>query len=916
MDKDKACKMTVNDILYELNVDKNTGLDEQKINLLRDKHGFNELTPPKEKSIFKVLFEAVTEPMMIILLIAAALSFLINQIEDGIGIICAIIIGISIGIIVEGNSKKAADELKKVCENINVKVLREGKVVSITSRELVVGDIVMVEQGDKIPADGRLLEGFSLKIDESMLTGESEPVSKNSAFIAKMDKTLTADMINMLFSGTLVTEGYGKFVVTSTGDLSEVGKISQNLAEDGMDTPLQQKLGHMGEDISKVSAIVALSIFVFMIMQRMPNLHIRTNSFKAFLISISPIKDAFVICVALIVAAVPEGLPTMVNMTLALTMKKMAKTNALVRKKDACETIGSVSIICSDKTGTLTQNKMKVVDTFIGNNIANRRNLDLDFIYNCALNSTAELGVDKNGTVFIGNTTECALLQYLRENNVRYEDLRQKIHVSERVEFSSKRKCMYTLIKENSSNKLYIKGAPEMLLARCKYIKINGKVTKLNNSIREDVAEKIKMYQRQAKRVLAFAYKEIEKDNMRKKEIEEQQEFIFIGFVGIMDPLRPDVKNAIKTAKKAGVETKILTGDNIDTARAIAEQLNLLNYGKRAILSQEIDSMDDETLKSEIDKIAVIARSTPETKMRIVEILKIKNEVVAVTGDGINDAPALIKSDVGIAMGITGSEVAQEASDVILRDDSFSTIIKAIRWGRSIYENFQRFIQFQLTVNIVAFLAAILSIVFKFKLPFTTIQLLWVNIIMDGPPALSLGLEPVRKIVLKRKPINRKDSIITAGMLRSMISSAILITIGILVVSKFPQILVGRELNTTIYGNCADDKIAGTVLFCTFSFFALWNAFNCREFGNDSIFPHFFENDFAIKVIVSTAILQIVIVQFASKFFNAVPLDVQTWLRIIIYTSSIVIIKEIQKLISRLVMDGNKISEESIFFRK
>lgn len=922
-------QISVKETLMKLKVTKECGLRDADVKELRIRYGENEIDTPETESLLDKVVNSIKEPMMMILLIAAIISFFIGQTGDGIGILSAIFIGVAIGIIVEGRSKRAADELKKACGNIQVKVLRDKNIKIVNSKELVPGDIVVLQSGDKVPADGRLLESVYMKLDESMLTGESKSVLKDEKLILEVNNTIPADKKNMLFSGTLVTEGSGVMAVASTGNNTEMGQVSKNLKEDDIDTPLQQKLGNLGAAISKISSIMALILFIYMVYKKWPQINVDTSSVRSFLKSIEPIKDSFVVCIALIVAAVPEGLPTMINMTLALTMRRMAKINALVRKKDACETIGSVSVICSDKTGTLTQNEMTVVDAFIGDQyvcLAKSQDsakaekwseglsvLSSYFIENCALNSTANLEIKDAGISFIGNTTECSLLKYLSSRGTDYKNTRTASNVVRQFEFTSKKKRMSTLVRKSNGYVFYTKGAPEIILEACKYININEKVLELNMWMKKQIKQEIKRLQKEAKRVIAFSYKDINNGiNITSKMDEQIDEMVFTGFVGIEDPLRGDVKEAIAKAKRAGVETKILTGDNIDTATAIANQLRILSANKKAVTSREIDAMDEATLIKEIDDIGVVARSTPETKMRIVKALKAKNHVVAVTGDGINDAPALVKSDVGISMGITGTDVAQEASDIILKDDSFATIIKGLKWGRGIYENFQRFIQFQITVNIVAFLTAILSIVLNFKFPFTTIQLLWINIIMDGPPALSLGLEPVRDKVLKRKPINRTKSIITQGMLQSMLFNAFIMVTGILIVSNNPALIAGRELKLTAAGNSFDDKLCGAILFSTFAFFALWNAFNCREFGKDSIIPNFFKNKFALKIISATVIIQILIVQFASEFFNTVPLEFLMWARIVIYTFSVVVINEVIKFAKRLFVSYNNKSDSVV----
>lgn len=901
-------------VIKNLQSNETEGLCDSEVKKRIDKYGYNEFTKQEEGTLWDEIKEAIAEPMMIILLVAAGISGLIGELGDAVGIVCAVAIGITIGIVTEGKSKKAAEALSKMSENISVKVLRNGEVSQVNKSELVPGDIVFIETGDMVPADGRLIESMDLKVREDMLTGESDDVKKDDNVIVKMEEVIAkgkkviqepipAKQINMVFGGTLVAYGRGKFVVTASGDSSEMGKIAKNLEESDLETPLQIKLGDLGGKISRISSVIALILFIIMVIQKITGneVQIDTSGFLPFMESINPIKTAFVVCVALIVAAVPEGLPTMINMTLAITMQKMAKINALVTKKEACETVGSVSVICSDKTGTLTQNKMTVEKLYLNGRFVNsdESNYDNYFIENCLVNSTADIEHEDGKIKYLGSATECALLLYNKEHDyIKFRKSRKIIH---QIPFSSKRKRMSTIIDGERECTLLTKGAPEVILDLCHYEYSSNKIVKLTDNRRKEILEAIESLQKRSMRVLGFGYRSINAEvAMASQAGIIENELIFTGFVGIKDPLRPDVKKAVLTARKAGVHTKMLTGDNINTAVAIGEELGLLSNGMKAVEASYIDTLSDNELKKEIKNISIVARSKPDTKMRIVEALQKNNEVVAVTGDGINDAPALTKADVGIAMGIAGTEVSKSAADIILTDDSFSTIVKGIQWGRGIYENFQRFIQFQITVNIIAFLTAILSVVFKFDMPFTTIQLLWVNIIMDGPPALSLGLEPVRNAVLKRKPVNRNASIITKNMMISMVLNAAYIT-GIIMLQMKLNILGADRVK-----NAGDASEMTTVLFGIFAFSALFNAFNCREFGLNSILPYFPKNTIAIKIIAVTGAAQILITQMFSKFFNAVPLSLTMWIKVIAFSAVVIVVNEVVKCALRLLIKENE----------
>lgn len=908
----------IDSVLQELEVNLDSGLTNKDIEQRSEKYGKNQFSTKEEGSIFDDIKDALLEPMMIILLVAALVSALIGEYHDAVGIVFAVAVGIGIGIITEGKSKKAAEALAKMTEDITVKVLRGGKVTQVSKSDLLPGDIVYLETGDMIPADGRFVETIDLKVREDMLTGESDDVKKNAKSIVNMEEIIVkgkkviqdpipAKQINMGFTGTLIAYGKGTMIVTGIGDNTEMGKIAETLQMEEEETPLQIKLGKLGGKIAKVSSVIASLLFIFMTVRLIASdvLAIDTTGFLPFLNSIDPIKTAFVVCIALIVAAVPEGLPTMINMTLAITMQKMAKINALVTKKEACETIGSISVICSDKTGTLTQNRMTVETTYLNGEFINESKdiNDEYFIKNCLINSTADISFDDEKCNYLGNSTECSLLLYLKDHD--YKKVRKESEIIHQIPFSSKNKFMGTIMDIDNSSFLLVKGAPEIMLENAVTEVIDGELVTLTESRKEEILREIQKLQAKSMRILAFAFRKIQEAELEvaasnemsvlnsDESIGSVMGLIFNGFVAIKDPLRPDVNEAIKTASNAGVKTKMLTGDNINTAIAIGEELGMLSEGKKAVEASYIDTLTDEELKNEIENIAIVARSKPETKLRVVQALQSNGEVVGVTGDGINDAPALTKADVGIAMGISGSEVSKNAADIILTDDNFTTIIQGIKWGRGVYTNFQRFIQFQLTVNIIAFLSAIISQVFGYDMPFTTIQLLWVNIIMDGPPALALGLEPVRRNVLNRKPIDKAASIITKKMLTSILLNAIYVTSIIFIQMKFNILGVSSE----VIGSSSEAK---TTLFALFAFSALFNAFNCREFGIDSIIPNFFKNKIALQIIVATGIAQIIFTEVFTGFFNSVALSPIAWIKILALSAMVIVVNEAVKLVLRV----------------
>ena len=906
---------SIESVLKNLDVNLEDGLKDSEIKERNEKYGKNEFTHKEEGSIFNDIKNALLEPMMLILLVAALVSGIIGEYYDAIGIVCAVAIGITIGIITEGKSKKAAEALAKMTEDIVVKVLRNGKITQVSKSELVPGDIVYLETGDMIPADGRFIETIDLKVREDMLTGESDDVKKDAKAIIRMEEIevsgakkiqdpIPAKQINMGFGGTLIAYGKAIMVVTGIGDNTEMGKIAQTLQIEEEETPLQRKLGDLGKTITKISSVIAALLFIFMVVKMILSnaLNVDTSGIIPFLDSIDPVKTAFVVCIALIVAAVPEGLPTMINMTLAITMQKMAKINALVTKKEACETIGSVSVICSDKTGTLTQNRMTVENLYLnGEFFTDEKDIDDYFVKNCLVNSTAHISFEDDKLNYLGNSTECALLAYLEDYDYKKE--RKESEIIHQIPFNSKNKFMATIMKIKENNVVLVKGAPEILLSNATNEVIDGKFVKLTEDRKNEIIKEIQKLQAKSMRILGFGFRIIEDGeaevavtseiSILKPELSNgSNELVFSGFVAIRDPLRPDVAEAIATAKKAGIETKMLTGDNINTAIAIGEELGMLKGGKKAVEATYIDTLSDEELKDEIKNIAIVARSKPETKMRIVGALQDNGEVVGVTGDGINDAPALTKADVGIAMGISGSEVSKNAADIILTDDNFTTIIHGIKWGRGVYQNFQRFIQFQITVNIIAFLIAIISQVLNFDMPFTTIQLLWINIIMDGPPALVLGLEPIRNNVFNRKPVDRNSSIITKTMITSIVLNAIYVTSILFIQMKFN--ILGAS--TEKIGFASEME---TVLFGLFAFSALFNAFNCREFGIDSIFPNFSKNTIAIKVIFITGVAQIIFTQVFTSFFSSVALSALMWIKVLGLAFMIIVVNEVVKFILR-----------------
>jgi len=847
-------------------------------------YGVNRFSRAKKKGVLRRVWEASVEPMMLMLIAAGVIALIVNGIRaatggemdflEVVGIFAAIALSVAITVAMEGKSAKAFEALNKLSDDITVKVIRDGSPVLLPQHEIVAGDIVCVETGDRVPADGRLIESVSLESDESSLTGESAAVEKHADMVLEHDNTPVAERNNMLFSGCFITSGSGKYVVTAVGDRTEFGHIAGELSKtEKSTTPLQEKLGRLGKTVTLLGACAAALVFIIQLVIFISN----------GTASLDTVSEAFITSIILIVAAVPEGLPTIVAVSLSINIIKMSKQNALVKKMIACETVGCVNVICSDKTGTLTENKMTVVEVYDNGRFVALNKLKNEFLLtNFCLNSTADIAEEDGRTVFLGNPTECALLAAAKKAGAHYKDLRRTAEVQHVFSFSSETKNMTTVLKNGAGFSILTKGSPEKIIGLCG----------MDGAEREQAEREITRLQQKACRVIAFAHK----DTREPPDLEDrgsiESGMVFDGFVAITDPLRPDVYDSVKECRRAGIDIKMLTGDNIVTAVAIADELNILGEGGIAAEARDLEPLSDAELSERLLKIRVIARSTPLIKMRVVKLLKAAGNVVAVTGDGINDAPAIKNADVGIAMGISGTEVSKEASDIVLLDDSFSTIAKSVKWGRCIYENFQRFMQFQLTVNLASVTVVLLSVVLaifsdSFSAPFTALQLLWINLIMDGPPALTLGLEPIRGDLMDRQPTKRDAGIISKGMLFRIIVNGAFMT---------AVFLSQRAFN--FMGAAAEQM--PTVLFALFAFFQLFNAFNSRELDNTSIFKNLFKNKLMLAVLAATFVIQILITQFGGAFFGTVGLPLALWLKILGVSASVVLLSELVKVVKRI----------------
>ena len=875
-----AFMMSWEELLAKTGTDSEKGLKPEQVEKSRSTYGSNSFVRQSHESLAKRIWDASTEPMLVMLIFAAIITLAVNitryftggeyNFLECVGIFAAIALSVVITIITEGKSAKAFEALNKINEDTLIKVIRNGEPQLITQKEIVVGDIIMIETGDKIVADGRLLTSNDLSVDESALTGESLPVKKDAEFVCQKE-TPVAERANMLYSGCFVSGGNGQMLVTGVGNDTEFGQIAQELSSiEKTTTPLQEKLDKLGKQITVLGASAAAIVFAIEVIQFVMNGQLNLDT----------VSDAFITSIVLIVAAVPEGLPTIVAVSLALNIIKMSGENALVKKMIACETIGCVNIICSDKTGTLTENKMTVQKIYTGGELIEPEQLkDELLLKNYCINSNANISMEDGNWSFIGNPTECSLLAAASKAGVDYQKLRHEAEVVRVFPFSSQNKDMSTIVRENGKEILYVKGNPEKILSLCAGI---------SEAEKEENFRLMEEFQSKAGRLLAFAHKELDGHYNDEAQEEVEQNLIYDGFVVISDPLSPDVYESIRNCRSAGIEVKMLTGDNIRTARAIANELHMLDDDHIAVEASDIEKMTDEELKEALKKIQVIARSTPLVKMRVVKILKEQGNVVAVTGDGINDAPAIKHADVGIAMGIAGTDVTKEASDMVLLDDSFSTIIKAVQWGRGIYENFKRFIQFQLTVNVSSVVVVICSILAGFSAPFTALELLWINIIMDGPPALTLGLEPIRADLLNHKPTKRNENIISRKMLIRIFVNGIFISV-IFMLQHFRNFL----------GAAPEEE--ATVLFTLFVLFQLFNAFNCRELDDTPMFKNLLKNKLMLGVFLLVLILQGIITQFGAAVFETVPLSAAMWGKMLLTAFTVIILNEGIKAVKRLV---------------
>lgn len=879
-------------IYSEMDIDKNKriGLTDEQVKQSREQHGKNVLTPPQRTSLWKLYLDKYRDPIIQILLVAAFVSLILAFIEknfmETIGIFVAVFLATTVGFYFERDAAKKFNLLTALSEEQPVKVRRNGKVMEIPRHDVVVGDVVLVEVGDEVPADGELIVCNDLQINESTLTGE--PVTEKS-LEGGGDGAYPR---NVILRSTMVMNGRGEFVVTAVGDATEIGKVAKKSTEQtSVETPLHMQLDKLAKMISKVGSVVSVAaFFIFLIHDILTN---PAWGGKDYFYMAEIVLKYFMMAVTLIVMAVPEGLPMAITLSLALNMRRMLKSNNLVRKLHACETMGAVTVICTDKTGTLTQNKMQVsaLELKQGDGAL----LDTAI----ALNSTAELNDGKP----IGNPTESALLLWLDAQGKDYEELRKQVNVLKQLPFSTERKMMATLAEVDGETYLFVKGAPEIVMKKCI----------IEDRMLRQSAEELDEWQHKAMRTLAFAYKKIEASIMRTSRTSTAEVVALLGandlqlqaIAAIADPIRPDVPAAVQECRHAGIEVKVVTGDTAATALEIGKQIgvfedepenigadgSLTSLDQQMITGEQWEALSDEEAYERAKDIRVMSRARPTDKQRLVAMLQKRGEVVAVTGDGTNDAPALHYAHVGLSLG-SGTSVAKEASDMTLLDDSFKSIANAVMWGRSLYRNLQRFLFFQLVVNVAALLLVLGGSVIGTEMPLTVTQILWVNLIMDTFAALALASLPPSHEVMKDKPRKASDFIINKS-----IGFGILFC-GIVFFLVMFALLVYCERR----GKGGVDVHELTMFFTTFVMIQFWNLFNAKALmSHHSAFRHFLKDKGMILVLVLVLVGQWIIVTFGGEMFRTTPLSLHEWLLIIGSTSVVLWAGELWRTFKRMI---------------
>lgn len=859
---------SVEEIAKNLKTNINIGLSDDEAQKRFERYGPNNLKEKKKESIFVKFIKQFNDFMIITLIIAAIISAVVSKLNgeadyiDSIIIVAIVIFNAIMGLVQEQKAEKSLEALKKMSAP-NAKVRRNGRVQEIDATMVVPGDIVILEAGNYVPADCRLINSYNLKIEESALTGETIPSLKDSSKILK-ENTAMGDLCNMVFATTIVVNGHGEAIVVETGMNTRVGKIAGMIIEDeSPETPIQKKLAEVGKILAIACIIICVLIFVIGIFKKIP------------------IIEMFMTSVGLAVAAIPEGLPAIVTIMLSIGVTKMAKKNSIIRKLPAVETLGSSSVICSDKTGTLTQNKMTVTEirNCFGRANSNERKFILELGTMCT-DTTEERINGKLG--FVGEATEVAISNAAMEEGVSKSFLYDEMKRINDIPFDSKRKMMTTIHKYGNGYRIITKGAPDVLLKRCSNCYSGGQIVPIFSK-KDDINEQNNQMAEKALRVIAVAYKDVEK----LPEMQDvEKDLIFCGLIGMIDPPREGVKEAVRTCRRAGIKTVMITGDHLQTAKAIAKELGILKRGDLAIDGETLERMSQHELEQNIMDYSVFARVSPEHKVRIVKAFQSTGAVVAMTGDGVNDAPALKNADIGIAMGEGGTDVAKNAADMILLDDNFVTIVEAVKQGRNIYDNIKKAIHFLISTNIGEIVTIFFGLVLGIKSPLLAIQLLWINLVTDSLPAIALGLEKEEENIMSRLPRNPKKNLFADGLWwKIMIEGAML---GMFTLLAFS---IGNRLYSV--------EVGRTMAFLTLGILELVHSFNIKS--EESIFKiGIFENKYLIGALVLGVILQVIVVVVSplAHVFSLVPLTGIQWLYTILIAVAPIPIVEIQKAVN------------------
>ncbi len=859
--------LTAADAAQQLSSDLVNGLTDSGVIASGEKYGENKITGKKQKSLFKRFLLQFCDFMIVILLIAAAVSFVTSflqgdgDITDPIIILAIVILNAVIGVVQESRAQHAIEALKKISAP-ETQVIRNGKTQKVHSMDIVRGDIILLETGDLVPADARLIESVNLKTEESSLTGESLPVEK-SAQAVLAEKTIVAERKNMVYSGSVVVAGRGRAIVTEIGMHTQIGQIAGliNNASDG-ETPLQARLAKTGKVLGMGALVVCMLVFLLGILH---GFHI---------------LDTFMIAVSLAVAAIPEGLPAIVTVVLALGVQRMAKKNAIIRRLPACETLGGATVICTDKTGTLTMNKMEVKAVADISGRLPQHEAAAKWILECGtLCNNSTVNRTEDGMDITGDPTETAIVAACVAGGTAKAALEGKYPRIGEIPFDSKRKLMTTIHKLPDGYRVITKGAPDYLIKKCTKYKKDTGIYPLSGRELRNIEQINDQLASEAMRVLCVAYKDVTTNPSGR----EESDLVFLGLIGLADPPREDVKEAVLLCMRAGIRPIMITGDHLTTATAIAKQTGILKKGSIALTGSDLDAMDDKELKTAVKKCCVFARVTPEHKMRIVKALQRCGEVVAMTGDGVNDAPALKAADIGCAMGKIGTEVAKSAADMVLTDDNFSTIVSAVKEGRGIYDNIRKAVHFLLSCNIGEILTIFAASLFNLPTPLFAIQLLWVNLVTDSLPAIALGLEPVEPDVMYRKPVRKEQSLFHGGLFWDILLQGCMI-------GAFT--LLGFTLGNVFYSL----ETGRTIAFAVLSLSQLVHAFNVRS--RHSVFDiGLFSNKVMCLSFVVCAALQISVITIPvlAGVFKTVPLDPLQWMLVVLLSALPLAIMEFVK---------------------